>query len=224
MTSLVGFVAVLCLMGSAPGWRVDFDGARWHKMPPDRNWRYDGGKFSVANTKFYVKDGALIVEAERSSGSMMTMPRTDLRKYPVLRWRWRVRNLPPGADGRNPKLDDQAAVLYMGSGGLAMRKVVAFRWETETPLDYVGRVVYAGGIVTVQYRCLRNRTSPLNEWVEESVNVAEFFEKTYGYLPGPEEYVLSFGANSQYTKSHTFAEFDFVELRKAEPSDKGVKK
>lgn len=224
MTGVFGIVLALFFCAGTPGWRVDFEGDGWKKMPPNRDWRYDGGKLAVANTKFYVKDGALVVEAERSSGSMMTMPRTDLRKYPVLRWRWRVRNLPPNADGRDLKKDDQPAVLYMGSGGLLNRKVIAFRWETDTPVGHKGKVVYAKGIVTVNYICLRNRTSPVNEWVEESVNVAEIFEKTYGFLPGPEEYILSFGGNSQYTKAHTFADFDFVELKKADSPKKGVQK
>ena len=56
------------------------------------------------------------------------------------------------------------------------------------------------------------------------MNVAEIFEKTYGFLPGPEEYVITFGGNSQYTGSHTFADFDFVELRKADLPEKGVQK
>ncbi|MBO5689835.1 MAG: DUF3047 domain-containing protein [Lentisphaeria bacterium] len=225
MTGLAGMVMAFLLFGSVPGWREDFNDTRkWQRVPPDRNWRYDGGKFAVPNTRFYVKDGALVVEAERSSGSMMTMPRVDVKKYPVLRWRWRVRNLPPKADGRNPLLDDQAAVLYIGSGGIFNRKVVAFRWETETPIGYCGKTDYAGGIVSVHFHCLRNRTSPVNEWVEESVNVAEIFQKTYGFLPGPEEYVITFGGNSQYTHSHTFADFDFVELGKEETTDKGVQK
>lgn len=225
MTGFGGMLAALLLLGSAPGWREDFnDAQKWKKIPPDRNWRYDGGKFAVPNTLFYVKDGALVVEAERSSGTMMTMPRVDLRKYPVLRWRWRVRNLPPKADGRQPQLDDQPAVLYIGSGGVLNRKVLAFRWETEMPVGHCGRVAYAGGIVTVHYFCLRNRSTPVNEWVNEAVNVAEIFEKTYGFLPGPEEYVITFGGNSQYTGSHTFADFDFVELRKADLPEKGVQK
>lgn len=224
MTCWMGMIVAMLLFGGTSGWRIDFEGSKWQKMPPDRNWRYDGGKLAVANTKFYVRNGVLVVEADRSSGSMMTMPRVDLRKYPVLRWRWRVRNLPPNADGRDPQRDDQAAVLYIGSGGLLNRKAVAFRWETEMPVGHTGNVVYAGGIVSVKYHCLRNRTTPVNEWVEETVNVAELFKKAYGFLPGPEEYVLSFGANSQYTKAHTFAEFDFVELRTAESLNKEVKK
>lgn len=224
MAGVPGIVAALFLLGSAPGWRVDFDGPGWKKMPPDRNWRYDGGKFAVPDTKFYVKDGALVVDADCSSGSMMTMPRADLRKYPVLRWRWRVRNLPPKADGRDPVRDDQPAVLYLGSGGLFNRKVVAFRWETEMPVGYSGKTVYAGGIVHVHYLCLRNKATPVNEWVEESVNVAEIFKEVYGFLPGPEEYVITFGGNSQYTRTRTFADFDFVELKKADATNEGVQK
>ena len=226
MSGLLGMALLLAVLADgAVGWREDFDDpAAWKKLPPNRNWRYDGGKIAVPHTKFHVVSGALVVEAERSSGSLMTMPHVDLREYPILRWRWRVRNLPAKADGRDPKLDDQAATLYIGSGSVLNRKVLAFRWETVTPKGHRGMVKYAGGIVTVEHFCLRNQSSPVNEWVEEKVNVAELFQKVYGFVPGQEEYVVSFGANSQYTKSHTFAEFDYIELVKAEPAAKEEKK
>ena len=226
MSGLLGMALLLAVVADCSvGWREDFDNAaEWKKLPPNRNWRYDGGKLAVPNTKFHVVSGALVVEAKQSSGSLMTMPHVDLREYPVLHWRWRVRNLPVNADGRNPKLDDQAATLYIGSGGVLNRKVLAFRWETMTPKGHRGSIKYAGGIVTVEHFCMRNRSSPVNEWVEESVNVEELFRKIYGFVPGPEEYVVSFGANSQYTKSHTFAEFDYIELIKAEATLKKEKK
>lgn len=226
MSGLLGMALMLAVLAESPvGWREDFnDPAVWHKMPPNRNWRYDGGKIAVPLTKFHVSEGALVIEAERSSGALMTMPRVDLRKYPILHWRWRVRNLPARADGRDPKLDDQAATLYVGTGGPLNRKALAFRWETVTPKGHQGTVRYLGGIVTVEHFCLRNQSSPINEWVEESVNVVELFQKVYGIVPGPDDYIVSFGANSQYTNSHTFAEFDFVELVKAEKPKKEEKK
>jgi len=110
-------------------------------------------------------------------------------------------------------------VVYFGSGGMLSRKVLAFRWENLMPLGHTGKVVYGGGIVTANYRCIRNHTSPVNEYVEEYVNIAEMFRKTYGFLPEYDDYVISFGANSQYTKSHTIADFDFIELIKAIPED-----
>lgn len=226
MSGLLGMALVLAVLADSPvGWREDFDDTTlWQKMPPNRNWRYDGGKIAVPLTKFQVAGGALVIEAKQSSGSLMTMPHADLREYPILHWRWRVRNLPARADGRDPKLDDQAAALYIGAGGPLNRKVLAFRWETVTPKGHQGTVKYVGGLVTVEHFCLRNQSSPVNEWVEESVNVAELFQKVYGFVPGPEAYIVSFGANSQYTNSHTFAEFDYIELLKAGKPEKEEKK
>ena len=61
MTGVFGIVLALFFCAGTPGWRVDFEGDGWKKMPPNRDWRYDGGKLAIANTKFYVKDGALLV-------------------------------------------------------------------------------------------------------------------------------------------------------------------
>lgn len=205
--------------GRKVGWREDFSQANAKKFPV--GWKFDGSKFMVARTQFRVEHPAdnsatgngnvLVVEANRSTGAIITIPGPDLKKYPILRWRWRVKNLPPNADGRTD-LDDQAVSVYFGAGGPLSRKSIAFRWETDMPIGHSDWLKYGAGIVTVKYQCIRNRTSPLNEWLVEERDVATEFEKVYGYLPPPKLYVVSVSGNSQYTNSHTIAEIDYLEL------------
>ena len=73
MPGLLAMAALMTVLAGGPvGWREDFDDpAAWQKMPPNRNSRFDGGKIAVPNTRFHVADGALVVEAKRSSGSSM---------------------------------------------------------------------------------------------------------------------------------------------------------
>ena len=211
------FLAWFC--ANPPGWREDFSKSDWQKQPPCTNWKFDGGKIAVPDTRFEVKCGVLRVIADKSTGSLMTMPKADLKRYPILHWRWKVCNLPLNADGRDPKRDDQPAALYFGSGGIFSRKVLGFRWENLTPVGEAGKAVYAGGIVTAHHWCVRNKETPVDEFVEEYVNIAELFQKTYGFIPEPDDYVISFGGNSQYTGSCTTAEFDFIELIEAMPPE-----
>ncbi len=211
----------LAAADAAPGvgWREDFSKPQPNVGLPPVNWKLDGKKFMVPMTSFQIKDApgqsvsgkVLEVHACRSSGALITMPRVDLRRYPILRWRWRVHRLPPGADGRTAK-DDQAVAIYFGSGGILSRKTVAYRWETLTPIGAEGKIVYAGGVVTVHYRCIRNQDSPVNQWLEEERNVAEDFRRVYGYLPEPDQYVVSVAGNSQYTKSDALAQIDYIEM------------
>lgn len=202
------------------GWRESFGNTTMvgkEEMPKD--WEFNGAKLLVPKTQFrviQVEDAdngkVLEIESKRSTGSLMAMPRVDLTKYPILRWRWRVRNLPPNADGRQPKLDDQVAGIYFGAGSPLSRKSIALRWETETPIGTIGSSKYGAGIVSVFTVCYRNKTSPVNEWVVEEVDAVALFEKVYGFVPGPEDYIVAVAGNSQYTQSHTFAEVDFIEL------------
>ena len=202
------------------GWREEFSKLKkedGNNLPA--NWKLDGKKFMVPMTTFRVEDApgkstygrVLAVDSRRSSGALITMPGVDLKKYPILRWRWRVKKLPPGADGRTDK-DDQAVGIYFGAGGALSRKTIAYRWETLTPVGTEGTARYGGGIVKVNYQCLRNQDSPRDEWIEEERNVAEDFRKAYGYLPEADQYVISVSGNSQYTKSDALAEIDYLEL------------
>ena len=55
MTGLAGMVMAFLLFGSVPGWREDFNDTRkWQRVPPDRNWRYDRGKFDLLSFRLSV--------------------------------------------------------------------------------------------------------------------------------------------------------------------------
>ncbi len=223
----LAFTGLFCLLAhTVPagaetiGWQADFSKShRDGNSTIPAGWRFDGAKFLVPRTTFRLEKRedtrfgrALVVDSKLSTGALITIPGADLRRYPILRWRWRVRNLPPGADGRHAGRDDQAVGVYFGAGGPLSRKSVAFRWETDMPIGATGTIKYGAGIVSVHFQCVRNKTSPLNEWVEEEVNAVEEFKKHYGYIPAADQYVVSVSGNSQYTKSHTIAEIDYIEL------------
>ncbi len=200
------------------GWREDFSNRPPQSDGTPHDWKFDGKKLMVPRTQFRVIDAesaddgkVLEVESKQSTGTIITLPGADLTKYPILRWRWRVRNLAPNADGRT-KLDDQVVAVYFGAGGPLSRKSVAYRWETETPIGTTGRCKFGAGIVSVFSVCHRNKTTPLNEWIVEEVDAVALFEEIYGFVPGPDEYVVTIAGNSQYTNSHTFAEVDYIEL------------
>ena len=64
-----------------------------------------------------------------------------------MRWKWRAITLPKGADGRDPRKDDQAMVLYIGAKSFLKNKSISYRWETETPVGITGKASYGGGLV-----------------------------------------------------------------------------
>ena len=209
----------LSVAENIPFWREDFSNTeKKNELYAPAQWKLDAIKPGVAPTSFYVvkdndlKSNKLVVEADKASGGLVCNPskEVDLNKTPILRWRWRVKNLPPGGDGRRPDKDDQAVAIYIGFNDWVRKKSVSYRYEAETPAGETGQVNYAAGLVNVKWYCLRNKNDATDKWYTEERNVAEDLKKTYGVIP--KEFALSVCANSQYTKSHTVAELDYLEF------------
>ncbi len=238
----VGFFACIGIMAVAVGlhaedkvakdskYKINFtrtEQVKGHEFP--QGWALKGTKWGVPDTSFYVRkdqncDGkVLVVDAKKSTGAILydVYRHVDLKKTPILRWRWRALELPKGADGRVSGKDDQVLSLYLGAGSL-IRKSVAYRWETETPIGAKGNISYGGGLVKVAWYCLNNKTTPLRKWIVMERNVAEDFKKIYGEIP--KKFVISVGGNSQYTKSNCKGEVDFIEFLPAEVSTEAVSK
>lgn len=192
-----------------PGWREDF-GA----MPPGWETRRKPGadfcRFEVVGAQ-EGHDGALVMTAVDESGMLAThLEHVDLRKTPILRWRWRASVLPLGGDGRDTDKDDQAIGIYVSSGSVLRQKSIAYRWETDTPVGTEGDASYAAGIVKTKWFALRNKADVGGFFVEER-NVARDFERAFGFVP-EEEVSIGVTCNSQYTGTSAAAELDWIEL------------
>jgi len=199
------------------------------KKPPETAWRYDfkdkipaswvlKGKPGTKKAVFSVaRDDSggisfLRMKSDRASASLITkIDGTDLAKTPILRWRWRVRELPKGADGRIKKKDDQAIGIYVGSGSTISNKSISYRWDTETPKGEEGACTYGMGAVKVKWYTLRNKEDAVGaSWFTEERNIAEDFKKAWGYYP--KTIFLSISCNSQYTGSVAEADMEWIEL------------
>lgn len=216
------FLAMLCLIlaaraglaennGSAPpGWREDFKA-----MSPDWEVR---GKPGVPDATFQVtrtsdsETPCLVMKADKASASLLIeIGAVDLRKTPILRWRWRVNDFPKNADGRDRAKDDQAIGIYVNAGSMINQKSIAYRWETDTPVGVTGTVTYAGGMVKVKWFSLRNQKDSAGKtFLIEERNVADDFQQAFGYIPG--KIGIGISCNSQYTVSQAEAELDWIEL------------
>jgi hypothetical protein len=92
--------------------------------------------------------------------------------------------------------------------------MLGYSWENFTPLENKTVIKYGMGSRMIYRICARNKDAELSKWYEEERNVVEDFRKVVGReLKGV--CGLSIGANSQYSKSSTLVEIDFIEFRKA---------
>ena len=190
-------------------WCENFD--KVHKNGLPAGWNVEGKKWRVPITQCAVKGSVLEVRCNKSTGGIAAEAQgVNLHKTPIMRWRWRVISYPYQADGRNRKRDDQPIAIYlvMEAGKIA-KQSLAYRWEGLTPVGFHGQTKYAG-ILTVNYIAMRNQATKAGEWVTETRNVAEDFKRIYGTVPT--RFAVSVNGNSQYTKSNSVAEIDFIEF------------
>jgi len=174
-------------------------------------------KLGTAASEFYLakdeKTGItfLHMESDKSSASVVCSPeKVNIRETPVIRWKWRANKLPEGGDGRPGGKDDQAIGIYVGTGSLLSKKSVSYRWDTDTPKGAEGNCSYLGGSLKIKWFTLRNKEDKTGEWFVEERNVAEDFNKAWGYYP--EEIYVSVSCNSQYTGTKSSADLGWIEM------------
>ena len=196
------------------GLRIDFS----DPQELTERWRFYGGIPFVRKTDFFIatepsaENGrVMVVDARRSSGLMMTDPQVDLRRFPILHWRWRVvRPIDWKSVSKEP--DDQAGVIYVGTGTYVRQDAVCYSWESRTRVGEVKRIIYNTGLINILRRCLRNHSTPTGEWVEEYRNVAADFEAAFGKPLVGRRLILSVGGNSQHARKNTRLEIDYIEF------------
>jgi hypothetical protein len=124
---------------------------------------------------------------------------------PYLTWRWKVTQLPSGADVRNSALDDQAAQLLVA---FSDRHILTYIWDTTAPK---GLALSASAVPLVHIFAVVCQSGPaeMNRWINESHNVAADYQRAYG-RPAPRVNGLRIQINSQHTG--TVAESAFGEV------------
>jgi outer membrane protein OmpA-like peptidoglycan-associated protein len=144
-----------------------------------------------------------------SSFGLRKEARIDVKKFPILCWRWKVNKLPRGGDVRKKSMDDQAVQVYVafkeiGFPAVLNTPIIGYIWDNEAPKGWSGRSQQLGGD-KLRYIVLRNRTDQTGKWYTERRNLYKDYKKLFGEIKGGEPQGLTTGLqiyiNSQRTKS-----------------------
>lgn len=178
--------------GIPDGWKLEKKSGR-----PLMNMEKDGDAF-------YLR----LISRGDSSFGVRKEARVDIKKFPILCWRWKVTKLPKGGDVRKSSTDDQALQVYVAfkeSGILGMNTpVVGYLWDNDAPKGWSGRSPQIGGD---KLRCivLRNKTDNVEQWYTERRNVYQDYKRLFSDINGGEPQSATTGLqiyiNSQRTKS-----------------------
>ena len=121
----------------------------------------------------------------------------DPAQMPYLTWRWKVTQLPGGADFRKASTDDQAAQVLVA---FEDRRVLSYIWDTTAPK---GAEQKTGFIPLVHVYAMVCESGPanVNRWISEARNLADDYRRAYG-KPAPHVKGLRIQINSQIGRAH----------------------
>ena len=170
-----------------------------------------------------VKDKGIIIAKEFNY---------DLKEFPLLSWRWRVRKLPEGGDERYKCSGDSGAGIYVIFPSLFKPQRFRKRWGLNIPvpdalkpecIKYVWSASLPKGTVTespyatkTKIVVLENGTTPLNQWIAEEVNVYKDYKRLFNKEP-EEVQALGILTDADDTSSEAMADYDDIYIKKPIP-------
>jgi hypothetical protein len=152
------------------------------------------------------QEGAYVgLRSHRSSFALERGLDVDVVQYPYLAWRWKVTELPRGADFRQAATDDQAAQVLVAFHD---RRVLTYIWDTSAPKGLMASASSIPLVHIFAFVC-ESGAGQLNRWLAEARNLAADYEAAYGRRP-PHVKGIRLQINSQHTG--TSAESAFAEV------------
>jgi hypothetical protein len=171
--------------GIPEGWQ----GQRWGSP------RYDLTVVADGNGR------ALHLRSDNEGSTISKEVKVDVKRFPILQWRWKAVVLPAGGDSRRKEADDQAAQIYVAFPRFpqAVRsRVIGYVWDTTAPVGLVAGSQKTG---TVTYVIVRSGPAELGKWITETRNVLEDYRRIFGEEPTEEVGAISVAVDSNDTRS-----------------------
>lgn len=146
----------------------------------------------------------------------------SVRDYPRLKWRWRVDDLPAGADIRRKDKDDVGAALFLlfGKPGLFRPEpqTLAYSWTAAStaPGTVVISPYHPGSVRSI---VIESGAAKLGRWVEEERDILADFIHAFGHAPKGPVQVIAIWSDSDQTNDRVSAAFGWIKalsLRKAQ--------
>ena len=224
---------ISCSVSAEPIWVGRFNGESPAIPPP---WEVEQLDKRIPATRYALRewDGVAAVEA-LASKSMALLARPlniDLKKTPILCWRWRVEAPVASADMTRKSGDDYAARVYLvfevppeqlnlsTRVKLGVARGIYGNKVPDAALNYVWDNKHAVGTVQdnaytdrARMRVLRTGDSLAKRWVSERRNVLSDFQQAFGPLDGQlRGLAIASDTDNTGEDAHAgFADFRFVE-------------
>lgn len=164
-----------------------------------KGWRSRGGNAAEVYQIKSDHEAYLEANAENSAVAIAKKFTYELSQYPYLKWQWRVLDLPQGADERFKETGDSAAAIYVIFEGIIRPNIIKYVWSASLPIETMTQSPYNSKTKIV---VLENQHSPLDQWIEEKVDVYADYKKLFEKKP---EQVQAIGLMSDSDNTNSLA-------------------
>ncbi|MCQ2379444.1 MAG: DUF3047 domain-containing protein [Victivallaceae bacterium] len=202
-------IFAFCAIAADAAIRIDFG-----KIDSTEDWIYTGKIPLIKKTEFFMEydsdccGNVLVIKSANSSGRIATLPKVNLKRYPVMRWRWRAKQSLYLSSGN---YDDQIAAIYIGDDAGLTKTSIGYLWGNVEDLGTTCRRKYMGGSVVTTGFIMDNNDTKEGEWVVRERNVWNDFQKIYGREIN-NRYALVISGNTQNSHRSGRAEIDYIEF------------
>ena len=212
MLSSVNLIAILAALGCSSAAQADavidagtFSTAAVGNIPP-AGWEPLVFQKIARHTDYvFVKDGDVVVVKATSVAAASGLTHRiniDLRKYPFIKWRWKVDDVIEKSDVHRRDGDDYAARVYVTfayepdkfSFGKKLEYTAArilfgqdtpiaainYIWDSKTPVDTIVDNVYTDFVKMI---VVESGINKVGQWVEEERNLYEDYKQAFGSEP-----------------------------------------
>jgi len=179
------------------------------RLPADWQIKVNHGKPEISSCR----DGDVACVHLRSHQSSFALERgvnIDPGELPYLTWRWKVTELPRGADFRRATADDQAAQVLVA---FADHRILSYIWDSSAPKGTMDNASSIPLVRVVAIVC-ESGAGNANRWIPETRNVADDYQRAYG-RPAPRVKGIRIQINSQHTGTSAESYFGEVAFRSA---------
>ena len=149
-----------------------------------------------------------------------------LDSYPILTWRWRVLQLPKGANENMKSKNDSAAGIYVIfkrtdipflSWKYQPINVIKYVWSSSLSKGKIikkkkekfGSIIYEG-----RFLILETGEELLGKWVTEKRNVLQDYKDLFGEFPKYDPILIGILTDSNNTKSSAISDYDDMIIKK----------
>jgi len=131
----------------------------------------------------------------------------DLKKTPLLHWKWRALVLPEGGDEGGKGKNDSAAGVYVYLQKGPLRRILKYCWSSShTGKEWI-TAPNPSWFWKTRMKVLRTGP-PLGQWVEETVDLAKDFKEAFGDDAIDRAEGIGVLSDGDQTKSLSSADYD----------------